>query len=208
MDEQIEQGGRSPDRFELLGRSVGWPRPCCPRRAFQSSAVSGLLFIERDASHADDREAEISNPVENPVQRRLIWKGAGKNGRVAQDLDAEAFEPIRPPLVQDALHPDLVASWPKGVAHDGGVPRVKGVRSRRIRSPPSRGRTRTVASCLASSGDMPSTVAPGSPRRVTRRCSAGVEFTGSKGHAGRTAGNGRPARRLGASLDDGNVPGS
>lgn len=46
-----------------------------------------LLFIGRDTSHADDGEAEISHLVKDSVQRRLIWKGSGKNGCVAQDLD-------------------------------------------------------------------------------------------------------------------------
>jgi hypothetical protein len=31
------------------------------------SPSSGLLFIEQDTSHADDGEAEISNPVEDSV---------------------------------------------------------------------------------------------------------------------------------------------
>ena len=46
-----------------------------------------LALHRAGSSHADDGEAEISNPVEDSVQRRLIWKGAGKNGCVAQDLD-------------------------------------------------------------------------------------------------------------------------
>ncbi len=102
--ERFRAGGSSShprDANSTRSRSRSCPRPfrifaaatpsgtlrAVPCRAVPSSAVSGLLFIGRDPSHADEGEAEISNPVEDSVQRRLIWKGAGKNGCVAQDLD-------------------------------------------------------------------------------------------------------------------------
>jgi hypothetical protein len=62
-------------------------RVAVPCGIVPSSAIADSLFIERDASHADDGEAEISNSVKNPVQRRQISECAGDNGRVAHDLD-------------------------------------------------------------------------------------------------------------------------
>ena len=107
--------------------------PAVSLRAVPSSAISGLLFIGLDASHADDGQAEISNLVEDPVQCRLIWKRAGENGGVAQDLDLQAIEPIRPPLVQDALHPNLVESRPSCATHDGRLLSAKDLSSRSTR---------------------------------------------------------------------------
>jgi hypothetical protein len=111
-----------------------------------SSAVLGSPFAGKHTAHVDDREAEISNLVEYSVQRRLIWKRAREDGRVSHDLDPHAFEPIRPPLMQDAFHPNLVVSGPSGPTHERRLLGVKFLSSRDMGSPSGRYRIRSVAS--------------------------------------------------------------
>jgi hypothetical protein len=113
-----------------------------------SSAVLGSLspFIGRHTAHADDGETQISNLVECSVQRRLIWKRARENGRVTHDLDSHALEPVRPPLMQDAFHPNLVVRGPFGPTHERQLLGVRGLSSQDAGSPLGRYRTRSVAS--------------------------------------------------------------
>src|SRR6266581_7409084 len=66
-------------------------------------------------AHRDQGQTEVANLCQQPVERGLIREQASDDCLRAIVADLETAEPVRPPVIKDAVDADLVA---------GGLPRA------------------------------------------------------------------------------------
>ncbi|TCM36994.1 hypothetical protein EV648_12170 [Kribbella sp. VKM Ac-2568] len=98
---------------------AGYPVRVVPWRALQtlSLARSSLLssvFLWVYATHTDQADPQVSDPGQQPVQRRLIGESTQDDCLPVIAPDVEVLEPAR---VEDTLDTDLVADGGFHVAH-------------------------------------------------------------------------------------------
>ena len=133
-------------------------------RRLISGATSAQL------AHRDQGQAEIADPGQQPVQRALIREQASDDRLRAVAADLEAAEPVRPPVIEDAVDADLVPGGTPRVAHACSSPRLAAiaippvgrclVSPGTLRTPPWSGRHPTVPARVESSGEVPGTTVP------------------------------------------------
>jgi hypothetical protein len=87
--------------------------------------VSGATSAQ--LAHRDQEKAEIADPGQQPVQRALIREQASDDRLGAVAADLEAAEPVRPPVIEDAVDADLVPGGTCRVAHACSSPRLAAI---------------------------------------------------------------------------------
>src|SRR5207342_3023502 len=80
-----------------------------------SRGHSGLIRTE--PAYRIQDQAQVADPVQQPVQGGLIRDRAGDDRLAVVTADRQALEPGRPARVQEPLDADLVARRPRRVAH-------------------------------------------------------------------------------------------
>src|SRR5215213_4020100 len=67
------------------------------------------LAVGTDASHGDERQSQVADAGEQPVQGGLVHGWAPQGGRaVTLVCEGQTVHPVRPPGVEVSLHADLV----------------------------------------------------------------------------------------------------
>jgi len=87
--------------------------------------VSGVTGIQ--LAHRDQGQAEIADPGQQPVQRGLISEQASDDRLRTVAADLEAAEPVRPPVIEDAVDADLVPGGPPRAAPACSSPRLAAI---------------------------------------------------------------------------------
>src|SRR5918992_2061510 len=91
-------------------------------RCGRASSLLSFPMSEWHTAHRDDGQPQVAEPVQNPVQGGLIRQRPGDDDRISLDLDPQALEPLRPEIIQNAVHPDLVSGRPRDTTHGYEVP--------------------------------------------------------------------------------------
>jgi hypothetical protein len=87
--------------------------------------ISGATSAQ--LAHRDQGQAEIADPGQQPVQRALIREQASDDRLRAVAADLEAAEPVRPPVIEDAVDADLVPGGTPWAAHACSSPRLAAI---------------------------------------------------------------------------------
>src|SRR5215813_2514354 len=112
--------------------------------------------------YRDQAQPEVADLDQQSVQRRLISQLARNDRLGAIAANPEAAEPVRPPVIEDAIDTDLVVSTTLQAAHARSPPR----RTAGLRPGPGK-----AFSTMTTNSACPVSMSPASPGPVVQRSS-------------------------------------
>src|SRR6266700_386002 len=77
-----------------------------------------------EPAYRDQAQPEVADLGQHSVQCGLVREQANDDRLGAVAADLEAAEPVRPPVVEDAVDADLVAGGPPRAVHACSPPRL------------------------------------------------------------------------------------